>query len=674
MKNKLFKDTFYSNLILITLITFCIELIFRALSSFEIISYSTLRILISTFILSFLITFLSNLTKRRWLKNTINILYVFIYSIYVWLQIGFINYLGVYISFHTTSQFGAVKDYIWDFLASFKFTYYFVFIPFIIIVLLYIIFHKREYFKLTLNVKHLMFIPIILVSVFMYVFTISIPFMQNKLQTKSNLKLLVNPDIPTIAVNQFGVTMFGIFDFKSFVFPTDEEQVDYVVQKKEDEVVEEEKVRKVSPYLTQLSESETNKKYMPINNFFASQEVTNYNDYTGLFKGKNVIVILMESANDAIINEEFFPNFTKMYNEGFHWKNNYSPRNSCATGNNEFSAMTSLYSIYNTCTSNVYKENTYFESIFGLFNDNGYETSSYHDFVEWYYKRSVIHPNMGSSKFYGANKLGIKTSSVYGEWPSDEEFFTKVMDMLIENKDEKPFMAWLTTVTSHQPYSTSSEFGDLYMNYFKKEGYSTTVSRYLSKLKVLDNSLGIMLDKLTESDLLKDTVIVMLSDHYPYGLNNKSVKEMIDYDLNDYEVDRTPFVIYNSESTPKEFTEYTFYLNLVPTLANLLGLEYDPRLYMGKDLLSDDYESRVVFADGSWKNELAYYNSSTSNIKYYTEFEYTPEEIKDINALISAEIDMSSRAVKVNYFDYLNKKLDELKLIEEETNNIENID
>ena len=56
-----------------------------------------------------------------------------------------------------------------------------------------------------------------------------------------------------------------------------------------------------------------------------------------MFEGKNVIFIMMESVGELIINEEYFPNFYKMYNEGWVWTNNYSPRNSCATGNNEMS-------------------------------------------------------------------------------------------------------------------------------------------------------------------------------------------------------------------------------------------------------------------------------------------------------------------------------------------------
>ena len=68
----------------------------------------------------------------------------------------------------------------------------------------------------------------------------------------------------------------------------------------------------------------------------------------------------------------------------------------------------------------------------------------------------------------------------------------------------------------------------------------------------------------------------------------------------------------------QKFEQYTTYMNIVPTVANLFGLDYDPRLYAGKDILSSTYENRVIFADGSWKNEKAYYNASC----IYTSFIY----------------------------------------------------
>ena len=155
-------------------------------------------------------------------------------------------------------------------------------------------------------------------------------------------------------------------------------------------------------------QNEKNSTFNNLNKYFINRDITDKNDYTGLFEGKNLIVIMMESVNDIIINEEYYPNFYKLYSEGWHFSNNYSPRNSCATGNNEMSGMISLYSINDSCTANKYKANTYYEAIFNLFNNSGYETTSMHNYTESYYRRSTIHPNMGSKKYYGEFYFGGK--------------------------------------------------------------------------------------------------------------------------------------------------------------------------------------------------------------------------------------------------------------------------
>ena len=158
----------------------------------------------------------------------------------------------------------------------------------------------------------------------------------------------------------------------------------------------------------------------------------------------------------------------------------------------------------------------------------------------------------------------------------------------------------------------------------------------------------------------------MYGDHYPYGLSKKNINKVLDYDLDDYEAERTPFVIYNPSLEAKKHKEYTSYMNIVPTMANLFNLDYDPRLYMGIDLLSDDYQSLVVFADGSWKNELAYYNASTGNVKYYTDFEYSVDEIKAINEKVTLKMKMSNLAIKNNYFGYLENELAKYEIPKED--------
>src|SRR5699024_4609948 len=137
--------------------------------------------------------------------------------------------------------------------------------------------------------------------------------------------------------------------------------------------------------------------------------------------------------------------------------------------------------------------------------------------------------------------------------------------------------------------------------------------------KVVDNAIGILLEGLDSLNILDDTVIVLFGDHYPYAIEPDTLNLELDYDATlDSNADQVPLIIYNSELEEKEFLQYTSYINLTPTLANLFNLKFDSRLYMGLDALSSEYDSLVIFPDGSWKNANAYYNASTSKISYYT--------------------------------------------------------
>ena len=667
------------NIILNTIINFTfmilIEIIFKIVNFFNLIDISSIRIILGSFIISFIISSIEYFIPKK-LHKYINMLFIFICSFYSLLETGFNNFIGVYMSFGTSSQLGAVIDYIREFVLSFKWYYYFTMLPFILIILYYIFYDKKIKNKYKINISKnnykllnkTMFVKKILLSFMLlniisslYLITVFAPFMQNKLQVVKTKELLINPSVPSITVKQYGIVGFGILDVKHYLFPTNE-SYEYNVDNEKRHNNNLNKTRKFDDTKwEELINNETNTTLNTLNKYFINNKITDENEYTGLYKDKNLIVIMMESVNDIIINKEDYPNFYKLYSEGWHWENNYSPRNSCSPGNNEMSVMTSLYSIYNTCTANIYKDNTYFESIFNLFNKNNYYTFSAHDYTEHYYYRHIIHSNMGSQKYYGVEELGIDYSSQYKNWASDEDFM-KVVNDIINNVDSDKFMTWLTTVSSHQPYYYSSIEGDKYLSLYDNLDLKIDLKRYKSKLKILDNALGILIDGLTASGKLDDTVIVLFGDHYPYGLSTNTINSVLDYDTGvDYESERVPFVIYNSKMEPKVFKEYTSYVNILPTVANLFGLNYDPRLYMGTDLLSKDYKSLVVFADGSWKNEYAYYNASKSDIEYFTDKIYSIEELQQINNNISNKINMSSLAIKNNYFNYLYSSLNGIK-------------
>jgi len=654
------------NFLTLFILLFLSEILFRIISNYNILDWATLRILISTFIISFIFSFIESFIKHDFINKIINFILVAFSSIYSFLQLGFYNFIGVYMSFRTSSQLGAVTSYVKEFIDSFKAINYLELLPLLLIIVYYIylaVRKKKEEIveenipKKKLIIKFILFIVSTLLTGTLYVSTIYISFMQNPLQVVSNSKLFDNPSVPSIVVNQFGTLMYSILDSKAIFLNTNDQLADlsYVINEYEQEKTD--YSREIDDSLwEEIDAFEENDIYHNLNTYFMNQKITDKNEYTGLFEDKNLIVIMMESVNDIIINEEYFPNFYKMYSNGWNWENNSSPRNSCATGNNEMSGMLSLYSIQNTCTANIYKKNKYNQSIFGLFNKDGYNTTSMHNFTEHYYFRNEIHTNMGSSKYYGVQDLGINYSNTYGVWSSDEDFMTQVVNLLSNYNDGDKFMTWLTTVSSHQPYG-SSKFGDLYYDLFKDLPYSTKVKKYMSKLKVLDNSLGILLNGLEEKGILEDTVIVLYGDHYPYGIETDKLNEVLPYDTNvDNNNERVPFVIYNSEIEAKTFSEYTTYINILPTLANLFNLDYDPRLYMGDDLLSEEYESITVYADGSWKNEIAFYDASRSEVKYYTDKVYTNEELIEINSKVNNKILYSSLAIKNNYFEYLEKK------------------
>ncbi len=655
---------------------FCIEIMFRILEGMPIFDWAVFRIFLSCNIISLLLSILTSFVKEK-VGRILSILVLFIITIYTILQAGFDNFLGVYISLGTSSQLGAVKEYIGDYFASFDAVFWTMLIPFVLYCVYKIRFEKKVFknyymeetsaFQKRRNRKCVYaFVITALVLAGIYNLTLSLDFMQNALQLESTKSLFKKPENPNISVNQFGTSVFGLLDVKTTLFKTKEDEtLLFNDTNEEQEITDNSRVIDDTAWNLLASET-TDANYKTLNSYFMNRTITDKNDYTGMFEGKNLIMIMMESVGEIFINPEYYPTFYKMYTEGFSFSNNYSPRNSCATGNNEMSGMISLFSIYRTCTANKYQNNKYNESIFGLFNDAGYNTSSFHNYTETYYYRSTIHKNMGSGAYYGVQDLNIPFTWEYKEWPSDILLMEEAMKRI---DTTQPFMTWFTTVTSHQPYYVSSEYGDKYLSLFKDTNYSTGTKRYMSKLVELDKALARLLELLEEKGVLDDTVIVLFGDHYPYGLHDNDVASVLPHALERNNIEKTPFVIYNSEMEGKNFTQYTSYMNIVPTVANLFNLNYDPRLYVGEDILNPEYAStyknRVIFADGSWETSIGSYDATNGKMTYFGDQTYTNEEIIAYNKEINNMIKMSNLAITSNYFEYLS---DGLKKYQTNTN------
>ena len=663
---KLWNNRILKNYVLLMVSFLIIEIIFRIIEQIPIIHYSSSRIFLGLNILALFFGYLLSFLPKI-IAKVGNILLVLIASIYSVLELGFHNFLGVYASISTNTQLGAVTSYIKDFLGSFKWSYFLLFIPFILLVLYYILLDKKvnldlPKYKKTKIVILKKLIPVVLLLSFsvLYYGSLKVSFMQDKTEASSAYEIFLKPTNASLAIRNFGILGYGLLDIKEYFFPGD---VTHTIEIDPDSIQSEAKITVQSAIDNDtwlgLIDEETDEELNTLNKYFISNEASTTNEYTGLLEGKNVIVIMVESGNDILLNEEYYPNIARLMKNGYTFINNYSPRNVCSTGNNEMSALISLYSINNNCTANVYQDNTYFESIFNLFKDANYNTNSFHDHYDEYYARDIIHKNMGSDAYYNAIDLDLDFKYSYGSWASDEELMENYLEYLRDSDLSKPFMSFITTVTSHQPYNGSG-YGEAYLDLLPEE-YPDELKYYMSKLKVVDNAIGILLEGLESLNILNDTVIVLFGDHYPYAIEPDTLNLELDYDATlDSNADQVPLIIYNSELEEKEFLQYTSYINLTPTLANLFNLKFDSRLYMGLDALSREYDSLVIFPDGSWKNANAYYNASTSKISYYTKNMYTDEEILAINSKVRLKLEMSSLAIRRNYFSYLNKSLNSI--------------
>lgn len=627
------------------------------------INYSILRIVTMSLIVTILFNIVLLYIKN---KNKSTLIFISLFTLYSWFQLNLYNYLGFFMSMHNTEQGMKVANYYKEFIKSTTFKSLLIFIPLIITILYFKYFDDKlkEYIYNKFNTFNIIkennnkvivvsIITLLILNVF-YIDLLQNQKFQNNLQTINNKTLFLYSDNNNMIVNQFGIIGFTISDVLN-PFINDS----YMLE----EVNKDIKIKKNSRNIDdtifkEIIDDEEDELLNSINKYIITKNIPNTNEHTGIFKDKNLIVILLESVNDLAINKDLYPNIYKYINEGVYFENNYSPRNSCSTGNNELTVMTSLHTINKSCNANEYKGNIYFHSIFNKFKEHNYTTSSFHNYVEYYYSRRVTHHNLGSDMYENASDLDIKWTGDYEEWPSDVELIEKAYPKF---KTNDKFMTFLTTVTTHQPYGYYSKYGDKNLDKLDHLDYSSDIKRYMSKMFELDEALGLLHKNLKKDNLLDDTVIVLFSDHYPYGLSDSELTHALGYDVSeDMLVDKVPFVIYNQSLEGKVVKDYTSLVNVLPTIFNLFDINYDPRLYFGVDLFGKG-KKRAIFADASWKDEKGYFNSNTNKFTEYTDNSYTNKEIREINKLIETEKEMSSLIIKNDYFNYLDNEFNKRK-------------
>lgn len=367
--------------------------------------------------------------------------------------------------------------------------------------------------------------------------------------------------------------------------------------------------------------------------YFSGLTPTEKNEYTGMFKGKNLIFICAEAFSPYAVSKERTPCLYKLMNEGFVFSDYSQPSFGESTSGGEYSLLLSQVpkkdsgekgmSMRLSCDENLKY------SMPAFFARGGYITNGFHNNSYTYYGRNLTHPKMDMN-WYGCNGCVTKDGSYLDlstvlspGWPRlDSELIKNTTDVYIN--ENKPFFTYYLTVSGHNNYSFSENTAAVK----NKETvnllpHSERVKAYLAAQYELEKALCELVSVLSEAGKLNDTVIALSNDHYPYGLSplwqgnggKDYISELYGKDvkvLSDKE--KGACFIWCADMREKvEIRKPTSSFDLLPTLLNLFGIDFDSRLLVGRDALASE-SGLVFFSDGSWRTELAQYDAQSGKV------------------------------------------------------------
>ena len=414
------------------------------------------------------------------------------------------------------------------------------------------------------------------------------------------------------------------------------------------------------------------------------------NEYTNIFKGKNIIVIHAESMQKFAMdltfnNKEVTPNLNKLANEGIFFSNFYSQVGVGTSSDAEFTFNTSLMpSTKGTVFVNYFDRD--YISIPKLLKEQGYYTYSMHANTGEFWNRNTMHKSLGYDKFY--NKDSYTIDETIGLGLSDKSFFRQSVDMMKQIKEEenKPFYSLLIMLSNHTPFSDLALMEDYKTtidvtidNQTVTRDYlnNTTMGNYLRSVHYADSAIGECIDNLDKEGLLENTVLVIYGDHdarldfedfnllYNYDPITDTIKTendegYIPYTKYNYELDRkVPFIIWTKDqnynlnvNTPMGM------IDVLPTLGNMIGIHSDYQL--GKDIMNlkgDD--NTVTFIDGSFLTSKVYYNSPKGEIYSINNEPITEEYIKERAKKSSDLIEVSNDIITYDFIKEIKKQKEE---------------
>ena len=593
---------------------------------FSFLTYKSfsIEILFFSLLYSFVIFLIYLFTNK---KNILYIINTFILIIFISNYLYYINYMSFIKLDVLLKSFDVLyfSDNILNIIKKHLIELLIIILPFLIVN--YFI-YKNNY-KVKFNYKSFI---IVLLLYFIPISTI-ILFDSDDIYSKNNLYFNIN--FPSKNLSSFGLLTSIRLDMQRYIFGFNDKGSSVSINNN---------TYSNSEYnvLNINFKDSDNDNIKEINDYINSVIPTKKNIYTGLLKDKNLIFILAESFNTIAVSEELTPNLYRLFSEGFIFDNFYNPLYPVSTADGQYLSDISLFPSDMVHSLENCNENYYPYSLGNVFSKLNYNTYSYHNYKYDYYSRDKYYKNMGFKVYKGiGNGLDMDDSR------SDYDLVKSNINEFIN--DEK-FMTYYLTISGHAPYNKNNKIAMKNIELLNNYDYSDSVKYYLSTQIELDNMIGLLFDELEKHNKLDDTVIVLIPDHVPYGLTIDEMNEISDIERdNEFEKYRSSLVIYNEDINKyKSNDNYCSNIDILPTLLNLFGVEYDSRLLMGRDILSNN-DGIIVFGN----RNIVTKDYKYSNMNDYYIGNVSKEEIDDLKNNIYIKYRISRLMLENDYYKYL---------------------
>ncbi|MDK8194469.1 sulfatase-like hydrolase/transferase [Paenibacillus sp. UMB7766-LJ446] len=429
----------------------------------------------------------------------------------------------------------------------------------------------------------------------------------------------------------------------------------------------------------------------------SKKEVRQKDEFFGKWKGKNVILIQLESFQHFLINhkvdgQEVTPFLNRMARENIQFTEVYSQFAIGHTVDAEFAALHSLYPLKDEIINFKHFDKNY-RGLAQILKENNYETAAFHGYKGDFYNRRIMMKTHGFDSFYAEEDFD--SSERASNWMSDRSFFEQSIDRIKNMKE--PFFSFMITLTSHFPFELEQKYWGLDI----EKDQTDFMSGYYQSANYTDRALEYFYNQLVEEGLHKNTVLAFYGDHEGVTLENLPAlfnilgleQDNILKAINQQRVAKIPFILASADeeqSVKLSSSNIGSTLDISETLLHLMGL---PAISyaMGESLFTFSPDRTVPLTQyplGSFVSKKMFcYASSTGNYSESTFFDreknrmvlpvfgenkkcfdFSKQQIIKSEYLITGNQLIDIRAEKdKNYIDVIdiNPKLEELLFVAE---------